>query len=216
MTQGQSDHSPLDGGHSAPDEQATEFSRMVKDRSLPAEPVVLAADAQERADLAKRFGLEKIDQLRAEVALSQSGKAIRAEGKLLSEFIQLCAVSGEELNQKVDEPLALRFVPASRPTGDTGEEMPADLEGEIQIELDAQELDEIEYEGGSFDLGEAIAQSLGLVIDPYAKGPNADAIRSKVGIASDDAPKGPLAEALAALQQPGEDKPSGNPSGKAG
>ena len=73
----------------------------------------------------------------------------------------------------------------------------------IEIELDAEDLDEIEYAGDTFDLGEAVAQSLGLAFDPYAEGPNADAVRVEKGIASDEdqAPSGPLAEALKALKK---------------
>ncbi|QYU69205.1 hypothetical protein J4558_03410 [Leptolyngbya sp. 15MV] len=52
-----------------------------------------------------------------------------------------------------------------------------------------------------FDLGEAVAQSLGLAIDPYAVGPEAEAARREAGIASDDVPSGPLAEALRALRK---------------
>ena len=72
---------------------------------------------------------------------------------------------------------------------------------EIEIELAADDLDEIEYSGITFDLGEAVAQSLGLAIDPYAEGPNADATRKAAGISSDDEPSGPLAEALKALKK---------------
>ncbi len=64
---------------------------------------------------------------------------------------------------------------------------------------------ELEYEGDSFDLGEALAQTLGLAIDPYREGPDAEAVRNEAGIESDEefdaAPKGPLAEALAGLRK---------------
>ena len=70
-----------------------------------------------------------------------------------------------------------------------------------EVELDADELDRIAYSGDAFDLGEAIAQTLGLAVDPYAEGPNAAAIRAEVGIKGDDQPSGPLAEALARLKK---------------
>jgi len=43
-------------------------------------------------------------------------------------------------------------------------------------------LDEIEYTGTHIDLGEAVAQSLALAIDPFLTGPNADAARKSAGI----------------------------------
>ncbi|MEM8726635.1 MAG: DUF177 domain-containing protein, partial [Pseudomonadota bacterium] len=69
------------------------------------------------------------------------------------------------------------------------------------IELDAEDCDEIEYAGDMFDLGEAVAQTLGLAIDPYAEGPNADAARKAAGIVEEGEQDGPLAAALTALKK---------------
>lgn len=174
---------------------APELSRIVKTRALPAEPVVITASDEERAALATRFGLPQVKQLVASVDLEKDGKAIRATGSLKAAIIQSCAISGEEFPVSISEPLALRFV-------EEGAIDPAQSEdGEIEIELNHDDLDDIEYSGDSFDLGEAVAQSLGLAIDPYAEGPNADTARKNAGISSDDAPSGPLAEALKALKR---------------
>lgn len=175
---------------------AVEFSRPIKVRSLPAKPIEMEAGETERAGLAARFGLSGVDALSADITLEESGKAIVATGTLYAEIVQACAVSGEDFEVTVEEPLALRFVEES-----DADREPALEEGEIEIELSADELDEIVYTGDTFDLGEAVAQSLGLAIDPYAEGPGADAARARAGITSDDAPSGPLAEALAALKK---------------
>ena len=47
---------------------------------------------------------------------------------------------------------------------------------------DASDCDEITYSGDRFDVGEAVAQSLALAIDPFATGPEADRIRTEVGL----------------------------------
>lgn len=173
---------------------APEFSRIVKDRQLPAAVLVLEAEEAEREALAARFGIPLVESLRAEVSLEQDGKAVRVTGRLTARILQNCAVSGEEFEVEIDEPLALRFV-------EEGTTDPALLEdAEIEIELSGDECDEIEYSGESFDLGEAVAQSLGLAIDPYAEGPGADAARKEAGIVGDDASSGPLADALRALK----------------
>jgi len=168
----------------------SEFSRMVRRKPLPGAPVEIEASEAERAALAKRFGIGAIERLRAVLDLSEKGTAVLAEGTLSADIVQACAVSGEDFAHTIEEELALRFVPAERPAD----------EPDIEIELDTGDLDEIEYEGENFDLGEAVAQSLGLAIDPYAEGPDADAAREDAGIASDDAPSGPLAEALRGLK----------------
>ncbi len=174
---------------------APEFSRMIKVRPLPADPVVIEANDEERAALAQRFALSSVESLRAEVSLVSEKAAIRATGTLKASIVQTCAVSGEDFPVGVSEPVDLRFVEESTlPTSQTED-------GEIEIDLSAGDGDEIEYSGDMFDLGEAIAQTLGLAIDPYAEGPHADEARKAAGLSGDNAPSGPLAEALAALKK---------------
>ncbi|WP_370190967.1 DUF177 domain-containing protein [Qipengyuania sp.] len=173
---------------------APELSRLVKPRALPPEPLVVEASEEERAALAKRFAVTSIPALTAKVELGTKDEAVLASGTLSATIVQPCAVTREDLSYDVEEVLALRFVPA----GSLPEHAPDE-----EIELDSEDLDEIEYEGDAFDLGEAIAQTLALAIDPYREGPGADEARKKAGITSDEeqAPSGPLAEALAKLKK---------------
>ena len=154
-----------------------ELTRMIDVRSLP-EGVHVSANAAEREALARRCGIEAVDRLEVEVAFSRQGPAVIAEGAIAADVVQNCAVSGEPFPVTVAEPVRLCFVPASRTPP------PAD---------------EIEYEGTQFDLGEAIAQTLSLAIDPYATGPDADIVRAEVGLDEPEA-SGPFA-ALAALKK---------------
>ena len=167
-----------------------EFSRLVDARQLPVAPLRLEADAAERAALARRFGLEAIERLVAEIAVEPDGQEVIAQGRVEADIVQLCAVSGDPFPTRVAEPVALRFVPG-----------PVTELPEVEIEIDADDWDEIPFEGGKFDLGEAIAQSLALAIDPYATGPNAERVRQEAGLA-DEAANGPFA-ALAALKGKG-------------
>lgn len=171
----------------------SELTRPIKVKGLPGDTVVVEADAGERAALARRFGLPGIDSLRAEIDLEQRGKAIRATGTLRAAIRQACAISGEDFPANIEEPIDLRFVEET--------DLPAPDGEEIEIELEADDCDEIEYSGDMFDLGEAVAQSLGLSIDPYAEGPNADAARKAAGIVQEGEQEGPLAAALAALKK---------------
>ena len=56
---------------------------------------------------------------------------------------------------------------------------------EEEIELSADACDEIDYTGLTFDLGEALAQTLALAIDPFAQGPDADRARVQHGLAGE-------------------------------
>jgi len=172
-----------------------ELQRMVKARQLPAKAIEITTNEAERAALAYRFDLPAVGSLNAEISLEEDGKAVLARGRLQAQIMQSCAISGEEFPVSVDEPVLLRFIEE----GTIDPTLSADEE--IEIELSGEDCDEIEYSGDAFDLGEAVAQSLGLAIDPYATGPNADAARDKVGIVTDDTPSGPLAAALAALKK---------------
>lgn len=163
-----------------------EFSRLVDRRRLPAAPMKLAADEAERRGLAKRFGLIAIDRLEADVSLEADGEAVDVKGSLRAEIVQTCAISGDDLPVTIAEPFTLRFVPEAPVT-----------DGEL--ELVEEDLDEIPYAGTAFDLGEAVAQSLALAIDPFATGPEADRVRMEKGLLG-EAAAGPFA-ALAALKK---------------
>lgn len=169
----------------------SELTRMVKARALPAASVVIEASPEECARLAARFGLGAVHSLRAEIALEAKPRAIRATGRLHAEIMQPCAISAEDFPVTIDEPVDLRFVEATtRPASE-----------EEEIELEADDCDEIAFAGDMFDLGEAVAQTLGLAIDPYAEGPNADAARKAAGIVQEGELDGPLAAMLAALKK---------------
>ena len=152
----------------------SEFTRMIDLREIGNAPVVLSATPEECAALAARFGLVAVTSLSASVILNPIGHHVKANGRLTAAIIQSCAVSGEDLSVTVNEPLSLRFVPA-RPIG------------EAELELTAEDLDEIEFDGTAFDLGEAVAQSLALAIDPFAVGPQAEEARRKAGLLGENA-----------------------------
>ena len=158
-----------------------EFSRMMDIRNLPDGALTLAADAAERAALARRIGVEAIARFEAAVTLVRGGRTIDVTGRIAADVIQMCAISNEPFAVTVDEPLALRFVPETAPSA-----------SEIELEIDSEASDEIPYAGTQFDLGEELAQSLALAIDPYATGPNADGVREEAGL-SDRASSGPFA-----------------------
>jgi len=166
-----------------------EFSRMIDRRGITGAPVRLVAGEAERKALAQRFGLIAVDRLEAEVTLEADGEAVDARGTLSAQIVQSCAVTGDDLPVRIEEPLRLRFVPEAPVT-------------EEELELTEEQLDEIPYSGTSFDLGEAVAQSLALTIDPYATSPEADRVRQEKGLADEDA-SGPFA-ALAALKKSGD------------
>lgn len=171
-----------------------ELSRTVRLRHVDARPVSVVANEKERAALAERFSIPSIEKLEADVTLELDGARVRVRGKMEAAITQDCAVSGEPFPVAVHEPITLVFVPSGEQHVDTGD-------GDIEIELEREELDEIEYEGDAIDIGEAVAQTLALAIDPYAEGPDADRIRKENGLLPEGEQDGPMAEMLAALKK---------------
>lgn len=163
-----------------------EFSRVIDRRYITIHPPQLVANEDERAALARRFGLVSISRLEATVTLSVEGEMVEAKGRVSADIVQSCAVAGDDLPARIDEKLNLRFVP----------EVPIEVE---ELDLEESQLDEIPYTGTTFDLGEAVAQSVALAIDPFATGPNADRVRKEKGLL-DEGSAGAFA-ALAALKK---------------
>lgn len=167
---------------------APEFSRLVDVRQADRKHMRLEANEAERAALARRFGLVRIDRLESDLDLDRDGAIVSVSGRLAAHIVQSCAVSGEDLAQAIDEAVDLRFIPAG-----------AAQAGDADMEIDSAERDEIEYQGSQFDLGEAMAQSLALAVDPFATGPDAEETRRSAGLLG-EGESGPFA-ALAALRK---------------
>jgi uncharacterized metal-binding protein YceD (DUF177 family) len=165
---------------------APEFPRPFDRRAITNAPVRLVANEAECAALAQRFAIPSVGRLEALLDVFADGEVIHARGRMEADIVQSCAVSGDDLPVTIDEQITLRFVP------------PRAYDPDAEIELAAEELDEIEYEGGVIDLGEAVAQTLALAIDPYLTGPDAEKVRAEVLAAQE--PSGPFA-ALAKLKK---------------
>ncbi|WP_420384091.1 YceD family protein [Novosphingobium sp.] len=171
---------------------AMEFSRIIDIRHLPPTAVEITPDESERRRLAARFTLSAIERMVATVEMIADGTTINVKGRIRAAIIQACAISGEDFPVRIDEPVDLRFVHSQA----------AQAAGDDEIELTADDCDEIEYEGLTFDLGEALAQTLALAIDPFAEGPDADRARAEHKLGGEAS--GGAFDALAALR-PGSD-----------
>jgi uncharacterized metal-binding protein YceD (DUF177 family) len=147
----------------------------------------LAADEAQRTGLAKRFDLLTLGRLTADVVLSHEGPAIIATGMFEAEFSQSCIVTGAPVPVSLTESFAVRFLPETQ------------HEPDAEIELDEDDCDTLFHDGRMVDLGEVVAQTLGLTINPYPRSPDADAALKKAGVKGEHE-AGPFA-ALAALRK---------------
>lgn len=171
---------------------APEFSRTVKLDTLGEQPrtMTVAADAEERAALARRFGLVALDRLEAELTLSRRGDEVATHGTLQAAVSQACVASGVPVPANLAVPFDIMFRP---------QPVPGDAEQEV--ELGESELDVVFYDRAEVDVGEAVAETLSLNLDPYPRSPEADAILRAAGVEREgEEENGPLAAALAGLK----------------
>ncbi|MFN2473410.1 MAG: DUF177 domain-containing protein [Sphingomicrobium sp.] len=153
----------------------------------------LVADESERAAVAKRLDLVALDRLEAHVTLHRDGRTVRCDGRVKAQLAQACIASGEPVPGAVDEPFALAFMPA-----------PQIHEPEAEIELGQADLDTVFHDGAAIDLGDAITDTLGLALDPYPRGPDAEAALKAAGVMSEGeaGPFAILAKLKASPDQP--------------
>ena len=154
-----------------------EFSRPVRAdqvRRMTGE-VYVAADAAERAALAKRVGLAALDRLEADYVLTEEDGAILARGRLRAALAQPCVATAEPVPETIDTDFTLRFVVEGEALGEDEE-----------LELDAEDVDTIGYDGQQIDMGEAVAETMALAMTPYPRSPQADAYLKEAGVLSEE------------------------------
>jgi uncharacterized metal-binding protein YceD (DUF177 family) len=171
----------------------TEFSRLYRLESLSDEPrpVEIEAGPAEREALARRFELIALDRLIASATLVRRGETVEAAGSLRAMVTQSCVATAEPVEAAVEEEFRVEFRP-----------LPAEGRPEEEVELGEGELDVIFHEGAAIDLGEAVAQTLLLALDPYPRSPAAEAALKEAGVKSEEQARiesSPFA-ALAALK----------------
>ncbi len=170
-----------------------EFSRLYRLETLSAEPIRVEIDARadELESLARRFGLVSLEGLAAQAELRGTGDSATAVGSLRARVTQSCVGSGEPVEAEVAEDFRVDFRP-----------LPADSKPDDEIELGEGELDVVFYEGAAIDLGEAVAQTLLLALDPYPRSPAGEDALREAGVKSEEEARieaSPFA-ALAALK----------------
>lgn len=125
----------------------------------------IKANPEERAALAKRFDLVELAELSARLVLKKRGDgkpgagAVEMTGRWHARLAQRCVVTLEPVWAELDDDVRLFFGEspdaAADPLDDAGWPEP--------------------IEDGAIDAGEAIAQLLGVALDPYPRAPGVPA-----------------------------------------
>ena len=119
----------------------------------------LEAKPEERAALAKRFDLVELRSLKAQLSLKTSGQeTIFVKGKIKAEIVQRCVVTLELMTTSINLKVDTVCLPADQHRAGAGSSHYDELDDEFEI-----------FSNGKIDLGEMVAQHLGVTIDPYPR-----------------------------------------------
>ncbi|GAB4143482.1 MAG: DUF177 domain-containing protein [Sphingomonadales bacterium] len=114
----------------------------------------IEANATERAALAKRFDVPRLDDLRAELNLTQQREGLAITGAVAAHGAQRCRVSGQLVDFVLAEPVKCLYV--------------ADPEAMVD-QLDPEDDIDLDQLSDTIDLGEMVAQIFALGLDPYPR-----------------------------------------------
>ena len=133
-----------------------EFSRPLQVDRVPkaGSTEKLAAEPQELKELAKRMKIPALHSLSAEIrATPWRGGGMKLEGHITADIEQVSVISLEAFRETVSVPLARYFLPPG-----------AVVENEEEDDADP-------IDNGWIDLGEVVAETLALDLDPYPRKP---------------------------------------------
>ncbi|CAN0403815.1 unnamed protein product [Discosporangium mesarthrocarpum] len=147
---------------------APEFSVEVDLDSIGDEPrqIDLKANPDEKAALARRFGLISIESLEAHLVLAwlKPGWILSVSGRISANVTQSCVISLDPVPAIIAEEVDIVLARDS-----------ADTDGIVDPE-DVETL-----EGDSLDIGEIAAEELSLSLDPYPRHPDLDPAALELG-----------------------------------
>src|SRR3546814_375293 len=91
-----------------------------------------------------------------------------------AEVIQGCIVTGAPVPAAIKEDFNILFCPQFRTAADE------------EVELHEGEMDVVFYDGALIDIGEAVAETLSLALDPYPRSPEAEMALREAGVSSEE------------------------------
>lgn len=121
----------------------------------------ISATEAERVQLIERFKIIQLDSLEATITVSRQrhGDGVEIKGSLKASLTQQCVVTLGEVPETIDEEFELLLV--------SPEQAAALDEDEVYADPEAPDYDALE--GDSVHLGEVVAQTLSVLMNPYPR-----------------------------------------------
>ena len=137
-------------------------------RRTPAEPLArrIVLDAPQRREVAEALGLERLDELEANVRLSAWHDGLRIEADWRATVTQICGVSLDPFDSALEGDFAVDIVPSG------SLHAPETSDVEIVLDLDADDPPDV-VEGDAVAVGAYVIEHLALEVDPFPRKPGA-------------------------------------------
>lgn len=155
-----------------------EWSHVIRTEHITSDPasISLKASEQECRDLARRFKIMEISNLKADVILQRqlNSNLVQVSGSVTGQVTQACVISAKPVIYEISESFADWFseeddvVSLSRVRRDRLNQM---IDGDMPV-LDDEE-DPEPVENGEIDVAEIVVQHVSLALDPYPRAADA-------------------------------------------
>ena len=159
-------------------------------RPLPVEDIgggvemQIAAEPAELRALARRMKLPDVLMLQADLAIRPQGAgSYLVRGHMRARVAQECVRTLEVFEADVLADVERLFVPADSPAARALEEGPV-----VALDEEAPDAPDI-IRGDAIDLGELMAETLALSLDPWPRKPGTDFIDMEAGAPEEEAPE---------------------------
>jgi uncharacterized metal-binding protein YceD (DUF177 family) len=130
-------------------------------------PVVIEADAKQRAKLAEQHGLVSVGRYRAELLVtSWKRQGVKVSGLVEADIVQECVVTLDPIESRISEEVSAVYLPEDSKLGREGFQGG----GEILIDADGPDSPET-FAGDTIDVGALAEEFFELAIDPYPRKP---------------------------------------------
>jgi hypothetical protein len=159
-------------------------------------PVVVEADAKQRARLAAHHGLVSVERYRAELLVAPWKRhGVKVTGNVEADIVQECVVTLDRLGTDISEEVYAVYLPEHSKLGREG----FHTGGEILLDIDGPDSPET-FSGETIDVGALAEEFFELAIDPYPRKPGVSL--QVTGDATESEETGnPLREKLARFRQ---------------
>lgn len=151
--------------------------------------IVIEANDAQRAALANRLGVARVQSAKAELRLTPEGARVHVAGHLSAKILQNCAVTLEPIESGIEEEFEAWYADPGKAVSFMKARHEKQRHSQTEMPVLEESDDPEEMENGMIDVGELATQYFSLAINPYPHAPGA-----QYEIGDDEAPAAPAEE----------------------